>query len=43
MKVGIPNMKKEFVSPEIEIIALYVADIITTSDNGDIHLPFDPF
>lgn len=36
-------MKKEFVSPEVEIITIYVADIITTSEDGNIDLPFDPF
>ena len=38
-------MKKEFLSPEIEFIALFVTDIITTSDEEDppIDLPFDPF
>ena len=35
-------MKKEFLSPEIEFIALFVTDIITTSDE-DVDLPFDPF
>ena len=35
------TMKKTFLAPELEVVAINVSDIITTS--GDIDMPFIPF
>ena len=34
-------MKKYYETPALEVIAFEVEDILTTSDNGNVDLPYD--